>query len=111
MKDSINYDDFSKLDIRIGEIVAVEIVPETDKLLKLSVNFGDLGERTIVSGIRQHFEDPQVLVGVQTSFVVNLEPRTLRGIESQGMLFAAGDGNTFSLMLPQNTIATGTPLI
>ena len=131
MKDIISYDDFAKLDIRIGEIVAVEVVPETDKLLKLTVDFGlkqsasaddssdqseiGLGEerevRTIVSGIREHLDDPQDIVGLKTSFVLNLAPRMLRGIESQGMLFACGGGDVFSFMIPQKDVAPGSPLI
>lgn len=110
MKETISYDDFQKLDIRIGQIVSAEIVPDADKLLKLNVDFGESSPRTIVSGIREYVPDPDVLVGKKTTFVVNLEPRTIRGIESQGMLFAIGD-NTFSLLSPDGDVEPGAPLI
>ena len=111
MKDIISYDDFQKIDIRIGEIKAVEVVPETDKLLKLTVDFGEEAPRTIVSGIREYVDDPERLVGKQTTFVVNLEPRTIKGIESQGMLFAVGGEVEFAFMHADRKVTPGTPLI
>jgi methionyl-tRNA synthetase len=102
----ITIDDFAKVEITIGKILAVEKVPETDKLLKLSVSFG--GEpaetRTIVSGIAAYYPDITVLVGVKCGFVTNLEPRMLRGIESQGMILFAG---TSVLRVPED-IPEGT---
>ncbi|MDB5259723.1 MAG: hypothetical protein JWO73_931 [Candidatus Taylorbacteria bacterium] len=117
----INYDDFAKVEIKAGKILSAEKIPETDKLLKLSVDFGEtamvddpafaaapgaLGaddqpapvmppaqisvpkHRQIVSGISMHFPDPAVLVGRTAMFVTNLEPRKIKGFESNGMLFA-----------------------
>jgi methionyl-tRNA synthetase len=110
MKDIISYDDFQKLDIRIGQILSVEEVPETDKLLKLTVDLGEEVPRTIVSGIREHIADVQGLVGKKTTFVANLEPRTIRGIESNGMLFAIGDPQ-FSFLSPDADVPSGAPLI
>jgi methionyl-tRNA synthetase len=106
--DRITFDDFAKVNIRIGKILSVEEVPETDKLLKLMVDFGEEAPRQIISGIKDKVADPQVLVGLKTTFVVNLEPRTIRGLESNGMLFAVGEGETFSFLAPLNDVPPGT---
>lgn len=87
VKDEIQYDDFAKLDIRVATILEAERVPKADKLLQLRVDLG-FEQRTIVSGIAEHFE-PQSLVGKQVLVVANLAPRKLRGIESQGMILTA----------------------
>ncbi len=87
VKDEIVYDDFGKLDLRIGTITAAEKVEKADKLLKLQVDLG-FEQRTIVSGIAQHFA-PENLPGKQVIVVVNLAPRKMRGIESQGMILLA----------------------
>ena len=87
VKEEIIYDDFGKLDLRIGTVTSAEKVAKADKLLKLEVDLG-FEKRTIVSGIAQHF-DPQVLVGKQVIVVANLAPRKMRGIESQGMILTA----------------------
>jgi methionine--tRNA ligase beta chain len=112
--DPISIDDFKKVDVRIGKILSVEDVPETDKLLKLQVDFGDAGVRQIVSGIKTFVGDPQSLVGKKTTFVLNLEPRTIKGLESNGMLFAAsygeGDDRHFSFIVPETDMPEGTHL-
>lgn len=116
----IAYDDFAKLDIRIGTIRSVDVVPDADKLLKLEVDFAETVEgaegtmpvvRQIVSGIRTFFEDPQVLVGKQCPFLVNLEPRVIRGFESQGMILAAStpEGG-FALLHPHVELPPGTKI-
>ncbi len=117
-KPIISLEDFKKIDIKIGEILSAEKVPETDKLLKLSVNFDEEKPRQIISGISVYFPDPQVLVGKKCSFVANLEPRVIRGLESQGMILAisgslpvqAGDANNnfFSLLEVSQDIPSGT---
>lgn len=89
-KSEITYDDFAKLDLRIATIIAAEKVEKADKLLKLQVDLG-FEQRTIVSGIAQHFA-PETLVGKQVVVVANLAPRKMRGIESQGMILLAEDG-------------------
>ena len=86
-KDTIEYGDFEKLDIRIGLIKDAEMVPDTDKLIKCTIDFGELGERTIVSGIRE-FVTPEELIGKRLPYVINLAPRKLRGVVSEGMLLA-----------------------
>lgn len=108
--DLISYDDFSKLHAVIGTILSVEIVEGADKLLKLSVNVGEEAPRQIVSGIREFFDDPQALVGKQCPFLINLQPRTIRGLESQGMILAAGDDEHFALLESERTVPPGTPI-
>lgn len=90
-KATIEYDDFAKLDIRLGTILEAERVPKTDKLMKLLIDTG-IDKRTIVSGIAEHFT-PEQCVGRQVSVLVNLQPRKMKGIESQGMILMAEDAN------------------
>ena len=104
----INYDDFAKLEIKIGTIKSVVIVEDADRLLKLTVDVGEEEDRQIVSGIREFFAEPEVLVGRQCPFLTNLEPRTIKGLESQGMIMAGGDGETFTLLHPDNEVPAGT---
>lgn len=105
----ISYDDFAKLEIKIGTITAVEVVENADKLLKLTVDVGEETPRQIVSGIREFFEDIDELVGKQCPFLTNLEPRTIRGLESQGMILAIGD-QEFSLLHPALKVEPGTQM-
>ncbi len=108
----ITYDDFAKLEITIGEIRSVEIVDGADKLLRLSVDFGEEKPRQIISGIRLYFEDSQSLVGKKCPFLTNLEHRTIRGLESEGMLLAAHSGEgTFALLLPSVALPAGTRIV
>lgn len=109
-KEKINYDDFAKVEISLGTILSVEIVPEADKLLKLMVDVGEESPRQILSGIREFFADPQVLVGQQCPFVTNLAPRTIRGEVSDGMIVAANAGETFALFHPSQALPNGTRL-
>ncbi|MEI7709343.1 MAG: hypothetical protein WCI76_01355 [bacterium] len=105
----ISFDDFKKVDIAVGKILSVEKVPDTDKLLRLSVDLGEPTPRQIVSGIALHFPDFTVLVGKKCMFVANLEPRMIRGIESQGMILAvSSEDGKFSLLMPNDEIAVGT---
>lgn len=90
-KPNIVFDDFTKLDIRVGTVSECVKVPKADKLLQLTINDGT-GKRTIVSGIAQYFT-PESLVGKQVCFIANLEPRKLKGIESQGMILSAEDAD------------------
>ena len=86
-KDSTSFDDFQKMDIRVGTIISAERVPKTDKLLKLLIDTG-LDQRTVVSGIAADYK-PEDIIGQQVSILVNLEPRKIKGIESQGMILMA----------------------
>jgi methionyl-tRNA synthetase len=106
----ITYEDFAKLEIRIGTIKTVEVVEGADRLLCLTVDVGEEETRQIVSGIREFFEDINSLVGRQCPFLVNLESRTIRGLESQGMILAAGDAETFTLLHPDQEVPAGTKI-
>ncbi len=106
----ISYDDFAKLEIRIGEIKTVDVVEDADKLLRLTVDFGEEAPRQIISGIRTYFEDPQWLVGKKCPFLTNLEPRMIRGFESQGMILAASHEETLGLLFPHQDLPVGTKI-
>lgn len=101
-KEVVNIDDFKKLEIKIGLILSAEKVLDADKLLKLSVDMGEEKPRQIISGISNFFPDPQSLVGKRCAFASNLEPRVIRGLESQGMILGVtsgdGDSTSFSLL-------------
>lgn len=114
----ITLEEFKKADIAVGQILSAEKLPDADKLLKLTVDLGmikdEKGEeakdlRQIISGIAPYFPDCSVLVGKKCMFVANLEPRVIRGHESQGMLLAVStkDGG-FSLLTPEENIPPGT---
>ena len=106
-KPQISYDDFAKLDMRIGTVVTAELVPDTDKLIKCRVNFGELGERTIVSGIAEWISQAD-LVGRQFPYVVNLVPRVIRGIASEGMILAIRNKDAISLLHPEADVEPGS---
>ncbi|MDQ3076135.1 MAG: hypothetical protein M3Q34_03330 [bacterium] len=121
MSETIKIEDFIKVDLRVGQILSVEKVPDTDKLLKLSVDLGPISKegesdvkegrdiRQIVSGIALYFPDIGVLVNKKCMFVANLEPRMIRGLESQGMILAVSTSdNKFSLLSPNDEIPAGT---
>ncbi|HCQ72243.1 MAG TPA: methionine--tRNA ligase subunit beta, partial [Rikenellaceae bacterium] len=86
-----SFEDFEKMDIRTATVLAAERVPKTDKLLKLSINTG-IDKRTIVSGIAEYYS-PEEMVGKQICILANLQPRTIRGIESRGMILMAKQGD------------------
>lgn len=103
----ISIDDFKKVEVRIGEIREAAPLEGTDKILRLKVSFG-AEERQILSGIRAYFPEPSVLVGKKVAFVTNLEPKTIRGEISNGMILAAvGDDGSFSLLEGVPGIAPG----
>jgi len=106
----INYEDFAKLDIRIGTITNVEVVEGADRLLKLTVNLGEEEPRQIISGIREYFTNPEDLVGRQCPFLANLEPRVIKGLESQGMILAALHEDQFALLNPHISLPPGTKI-
>lgn len=106
----ISYDQFKQVEMRVGEIISAERVPDTDKLLRLSVNFGEEAPRQIVSGIAAYFPEPQSLAGIKCAFVTNLEPRTIRGLDSQGMIMAVGEGENFSLLRVADSALPGSPV-
>jgi len=109
IKDLATIDDLMKLDIRVGTIEAVDDVEGSKKLVRLSVDFGD-HTRTILAGMKQEREDPSEIVGRQALFVVNLAPRKMAGVMSEGMLFDLGyeDGVTPALAMPEHPLPNGT---
>jgi methionyl-tRNA synthetase len=108
--DQISYEDFAKLAIRVGTITEAEIVPDADKLLRLSVDLNETKPRQIISGIREHVTDPADLVGTQAAFLINIAPRTIRGLESQGMILAASVPGSFGILTPGTPVPPGTPV-
>jgi methionyl-tRNA synthetase len=104
----IQYDDFAKVELRVGAIRAAVAVPKADKLLQLTVDVGEPEPRTIVAGIAQAYPDPSALVGKRIVVVANLAPRPLRGITSQGMLLAAGEPPDLQVVTVGDGIAPGT---
>jgi len=108
VKPNVPYAALEALDVRVGTILKVEDVPKSDKLLRLTVSFGD-HQRRILSGMKQERVDPQELVGRQALFVVNLEPRRMMGETSEGMLFDLGyaDGIAPALAVPERPIPNG----
>lgn len=104
MAESVSYDHFSQCDFRVGTIRAAEAIEGSNKLLKLTVDVGEI--RTIVAGIARAYA-PESLIGKQIVVLVNLESRTLMGIESCGMLLAAGD-DTSILLTPDEEVPPGS---
>ena len=84
--ETITIDDLKKIDIRLGTILSASPVPDADKLYVFSIDLGEESPRQILSGIREYYPDPSVLVGKQVPVVANLAPRTIRGLESNGMI-------------------------
>ena len=109
IKDLISFEDFEKLDIRVGTITSVDNVEKSKKLMRLTVDFGD-HTRTILAGIKQERENPKEIENKQALFVVNLPERKMAGETSQGMLFDIGyaDGVTPGLAVPENPVPNGT---
>ncbi|HEV3207770.1 MAG TPA: hypothetical protein VGZ28_12510 [Terriglobales bacterium] len=109
LKPVVSVEVLNQIDIRVGTIVAVADVPNSDKLVQLRVSFGD-HERTIVAGMKTERADPREIEGRQALFVVNLEPRKMRGVLSEGMLFDVGyvDGVRPVLAVPESPVPDGT---
>ncbi|MBI3273899.1 MAG: methionine--tRNA ligase [Candidatus Colwellbacteria bacterium] len=106
----ISYSDFQNIDLRVGKIVSAERIEGSEKLLKLKVNLGDeLGERQIIAGIGKVYES-ETLVGRNIVVVVNLEHRSLMGLESQGMLLAADDESGPVLLTPEKVSNPGSKI-
>jgi tRNA-binding protein len=109
VKPIVPFSTLEVLDIRIGTIERVEDIPRSEKLLKLTVNFGD-HSRTILAGMKQERENPREIEGQQALFVLNLEPKKMAGEISQGMLFDLGyaDGILPALAIPERPVPNGT---
>jgi len=109
IKPAIDMSLLEKIDVRVGTIEVVEGVPKSDKLLALRVNFGD-HMRTILAGMKKERDDPNQLIGKQALFVVNLEPRKMAGMTSEGMLFDIGyeDGILPAFAVPERLVPNGS---
>ena len=109
---TISIDDFKKLEIKIGQIKSAEKIPGSEKLLKLSVDFGEESPRQIVSGISTYFPEVELLVGKKCAFATNLEPKQIMGLESQGMILAVSgeeeNQKFFSLLLASDEVPPGS---
>jgi methionyl-tRNA synthetase len=109
MKDEITFDEFSKMDLRVGTITAAEKIEKADKLLKLTVDTG-IDVRTVVSGIAEHFKTEEV-IGQKVSILLNLAPRKIRGVESQGMiLMAETEKGELAFVSPTKEIDAGNTI-
>ena len=108
IKPTISFDALEKIDIRVGTIKLVEDVPKSDKLVRLTVDFGD-HKRNILVGMKQERQDPKKVEGKQALFVVNLEPKRMMGEISEGMLFDIGytDGIVPVLAMPEKPVPDG----
>ena len=107
IKDIITFPDFVKLDLRIGTIVEATTVEGSERLVKLLVDLGEeIGQRQIIAGIAQHY-DSQQLVNQQVVILVNLEPKKMMNMESQGMVLAGGD-DIIALLKPDKQVSNGT---
>ena len=106
---AITIDDFRKVELRVARVLAAELHPKADRLLVLKLDLGT-EQRQVVSGIRGSYADPAALVGKQVILVANLEPATIRGTESQGMILATQDAQGISLCTPDRDVAPGSPV-
>ena len=109
VKPNIKFEDLEKIDIRVGTIEKVEGIGKLDKLVKFIVNFGDF-KRNIVVGMKKERENPKEVEGKQALFVLNLEPKEMMGVVSEGMLFDIGyaDGIVPVLSMPEKPVPNGT---
>lgn len=105
----IDIADFKKLEIKIGEVIQAEAVPDTDKLIQLTIDFGD-EKRTVLTAIREFFE-PEYFIGKQIPVLTNLEPKVFRGVESQGMILAADNNGIPVLLHPENEVPAGSKVL
>lgn len=117
----ITYDDFKKVEMKVGQIVAAEPVEKSEKLLRLTVDFGETvsdpanaeklvpSHRQVVSGIAKSYK-PEDIIGKQFVFVINLEPRMIMGLESQAMILAAGTETGPVALTPEKPVSNGSPL-
>ena len=104
----VTFNEFKNLDLRVGEVLSAESVPGADKLYKLSVDIGDK-TITLVAGLR-HYYKPEEIEGKKIIVVANLDPVTLKGVKSEGMLLAAQDGNIVSLLMVDKDVKPGSKI-
>ena len=109
MKKDIDFEDFMKLDIRVGEIIECSQLENSDKLFKLKVDFGDF-KRQILSGIRDFYKTKDLL-GQQAVFIINIPPRKIRGEMSEGMILCSDDKKSVIFLTPKNKISNGAKVL
>jgi methionyl-tRNA synthetase len=111
VKETVTFEDFEKLDIRVGTVLECAKVPKADKLLQFRIDDG-MGGRTILSGIAAYYPEPETLVGSQVCFIANFAPRKLRGIDSEGMILSAQlpDGKLIMIQ-PKDKIENGSAVV
>ncbi|MFZ2028399.1 MAG: methionine--tRNA ligase subunit beta, partial [Lactococcus raffinolactis] len=107
-KKAIKFDDFEKVEIKVAEVIAVEKVEGSDKLLKFELDAGDEGHRQILSGIAKFYPDPQELVGLKLQIVANLKPRKMMGLLSQGMILSAESDGKLTLLTVAPEVVNGS---
>lgn len=106
----VSFNDFKKLNIKIGEVKSAERVPDTDKLIRLMVDVGEEEDCQIISGIA-HYTGAEALIGRKFPFIINLEPRVICGLESNGMILAVfSDDGSFSFLEPSSDISAGSTI-
>ena len=108
MPETVTYDEWRKLDLRVAEIIEAEQHPNADKLLVLRLKIGE-EERTVAAGIKPYY-DPETLIGKKVIVFTNLQPRTLRGVVSEGMILAAVEGDHVVLLQPEQDIVSGAKI-
>ncbi len=105
----ISYEEFKKVEMKVGKILSAEVVENADKLYKFMVNVGEENPRQILSAIREYYSDPEFFVGKKLVFVTNLAPRMIRGLESQGMVVAVdGLENQPIFLVPEEDVQEGS---
>lgn len=104
--DIISFEDFKKIEIKIGKVINAEKIENSDKLLRLEIDFG-AEKRQIVAGIARQYL-PESLIGKEMPIVTNLAPKTLKDVESQGMILAASDNGNPVILMPEKTVAPGS---
>ena len=108
-KTAISIDDFKKVELKVGRVVSAELHPKADRLLVLKLDLGaDQPQRQVVSGIRGSYPDPAAVIGKQVILIANLEPATIRGVESRGMILATQDASGISLLAPDRAVVPGS---
>ena len=107
MSDTITFDEFTKVEMRAGTIQSIEDLPKSKKLIKLTVGFGTLGNRTILAGVKDAFNEGRVIVGQKIVAVMNLAPRDMMGITSHGMVLATHDENDKVWLLNPGPVPDG----
>jgi methionyl-tRNA synthetase len=109
MDENISIDDFKKIKAKIGKVLVAEAVPDSDKLIRFELDFGEEKPRQILSAIREWYPEPEKLIGKMMLFVVNLAPRSIRGLESNGMLMAVdGIDGTPVFLVAEKDVLPGT---